>query len=424
MAIQLNRRRLVGVRCCIDNNLMAAIPTPAILPRYLLRFLETFPFMDLTTATTVPSIRKSELERIKVPVPPLDEQDRIVVIFESLLAKAILAKKRIARVRALSKNFRQAVLAAACSGKLTEDWRKAHSISEIQSRQLLSEILLMRRESAANGRKSYTPPAQPDGSVLGETPVEWEIVSMDALACRITSGSRDWKQYYREDGPGTFVMAQNVRPLSFDRSYRLAVAPPEDDSDATRSAIAQHDILVTIVGANTGDVCRVSEHIEKHYVCQSVALIRPVEARTSRFLELYLNSPSHGQAQFQEWIYGEGRPHLSFDHLRTAAIALPSIDEQDEIVRRVETLFMLADAIEKRVGAATLRAERLTQAILAKAFRGELVPTEAELARREGREYEPASVLLKRIREEREKAGAEKPLGPKARTGSKRQTAS
>ena len=72
--------------------------------------------------------------------------------------------------------------------------------------------------------------------------------------------------------------------------------------------------------------------------------------------------------------------------------------EQHEIVRRVEALFRLADAIDKRVAAATARAEKLTQAILAKAFRGELVPTEAELARREGREYEPASVLLERIR--------------------------
>jgi type I restriction enzyme S subunit len=70
---------------------------------------------------------------------------------------------------------------------------------------------------------------------------------------------------------------------------------------------------------------------------------------------------------------------------------------------RIEALFKLADAIEKRIAAATLRTEKLTQAILAKAFRGELVPMEAELARREGREYEPASVLLERIKKEREK---------------------
>ena len=78
--------------------------------------------------------------------------------------------------------------------------------------------------------------------------------------------------------------------------------------------------------------------------------------------------------------------------------------EQREIVRRVEAIFKLADTIEKRVAAPTKRAEKLTQAILAKAFRGELVATEPELARRDGRSYEPASALLERIRAKREKA--------------------
>lgn len=72
----------------------------------------------------------------------------------------------------------------------------------------------------------------------------------------------------------------------------------------------------------------------------------------------------------------------------------------------MEALFKMADAIEKRVAAATVRAERLTQAILTQAFRVELVPTEAELARQEGREYEPASMLLERIRAERARAEA------------------
>jgi hypothetical protein len=60
-------------------------------------------------------------------------------------------------------------------------------------------------------------------------------------------------------------------------------------------------------------------------------------------------------------------------------------------------LFALADKIESRVALATERVEKTTQAILAKAFRGELVPTEAELARQQNRDYEPASVLLERI---------------------------
>ena len=99
---------------------------------------------------------------------------------------------------------------------------------------------------------------------------------------------------------------------------------------------------------------------------------------------------------------GSTRDFLNQNILRSILFPLPPIEEQHEIVRRVETLFKLAETIEKRVEAATKRADKLTQAILAKAFRGELVPTEAELARREGRAYEPASALLEHIRSRRE----------------------
>lgn len=71
-------------------------------------------------------------------------------------------------------------------------------------------------------------------------------------------------------------------------------------------------------------------------------------------------------------------------------------------------MFNLTEIIEKRVAAATVRTEKLTQAILSKAFRGELVPTEAELARREGRSYQSAFALLEKIKEE---TGNFKPQG-------------
>ena len=90
--------------------------------------------------------------------------------------------------------------------------------------------------------------------------------------------------------------------------------------------------------------------------------------------------------------------------IQTIPIHLPPIEEQHEIVCRVDALFKLSDAIEKRVAAASVRAEKMTLATLAKAFRGELVPTEAELARREGRTYEPASVLTAKIKAQRKDA--------------------
>jgi type I restriction enzyme S subunit len=98
---------------------------------------------------------------------------------------------------------------------------------------------------------------------------------------------------------------------------------------------------------------------------------------------------------------GSDLPHITGTGVSEFTLPFPPPDEQQEIVRRVDALFALADRIEAKVAAARKRADQLTEAVLAKAFRGELVPTEAELARAEGRNYEPASVLLERIRAER-----------------------
>src|SRR5207247_3944756 len=110
----------------------------------------------------------------------------------------------------------------------------------------------------------------------------------------------------------------------------------------------------------------------------------------------------HGDPHVTEQIFGNirgvTRPGFNTTLLEVVRLPLPPLEEQHEIVRRVEALFKLADKIEERVNVATKRADKLNQAIFAKAFRGELVPTEAELARKEGRTYEPASVLLTRIK--------------------------
>jgi type I restriction enzyme S subunit len=95
---------------------------------------------------------------------------------------------------------------------------------------------------------------------------------------------------------------------------------------------------------------------------------------------------------------GSGPQALNCQRVRELPFVLAPITEQQEIVRRVDALFALADRIEEQYEKAKMQVDALTQSILAKAFRGELVPTEAELAAREGRAYESAAQLLERIR--------------------------
>jgi type I restriction enzyme S subunit len=93
-----------------------------------------------------------------------------------------------------------------------------------------------------------------------------------------------------------------------------------------------------------------------------------------------------------------GQQGVSGEDVKGQPFALPPTEEQAEIVRIVQKMFALADRIEARLTAATFRAEKLPQSILSKAFKGELVPTEAELARAEGRSFESAEEMLKRVR--------------------------
>ena len=83
---------------------------------------------------------------------------------------------------------------------------------------------------------------------------------------------------------------------------------------------------------------------------------------------------------------------MNLENIRDVVVALPPLPEQEEIVRRVEALFALAGQIETRYAKAKAHVEKLTQSILAKAFRGELVPQDPN--------DEPAEALLRRIRQQ------------------------
>jgi len=374
-----------------------------------------------------------DFDQIKVfglSLPPRSEQERIADALDELLSDLDAGVAALERVRGKLKLYRAAVLKAAVEGALTAEWRTRHPHTEPAS-ELLKRLLTERRrrweeeqlrkfkekgrEPPKNWKAGYQEPVVYDPTELPELPAGWILASMDAITIRITSGSRDWQRYYGS-GTGTFVMAQNVRPGRFDSSHRQPVNPPADDPSCERSRVEENDLLVTIVGANTGDVCRIPEPLSEHYVCQSVALMRPVEKRTARYLELYYNSQNGGLRNYRRYIYGAGRPHLSFDQLKMTPVAIPPIEEQEAIVEAVEGQLSVIDHLESDLVAKLTSAQALRQSILRHAFSGKLVPQDPN--------DEPASELLKRIAAEREQrvreaAAAKRLNGHKPRRAAK-----
>lgn len=179
------------------------------------------------------------------------------------------------------------------------------------------------------------------------------------------------------------------------RLENVAHVNPPAGGEGRRTQVKTGDLLITITGANVTQAALVRSEVPEAYISKHVALVRLSNIEWGSFIYLWITSPAHGRKELLEAAYGARKPSLNLDNIRDLVVALPPIPEQHEIVRQVEALFRLADAIEAKVSAAAVRAEKLTQAILA--FRGELVPTEAELARVEGRGFEPAAALLERI---------------------------
>jgi type I restriction enzyme S subunit len=367
---------------------------------FLMRFLMQRTVVEYahhhSAGVQLPRVSFSKLAELEFPVPPIAEQKRIVAKVEELLARVNAARARLAKIPLLLKRFRQSVLAAACSGQLTAEWRDEHADTTPVTT-LLDNLAPERRAcwQKRNPRRKYVPPLRVAPEELPEIPAPWAWTNFDHCSWEITVGHvGPMKNRYVDSGI-PFLRSQNVRPLRFSPEG-LVFIEPDFHGSLRKSALYGGEILVTRSGANTGDCCVYPEDAREAN-CADLVITRPLSGLLPQYGAIYVSSPD-GQARIGLRETGMAQPHFNIGAMRVKAFPLPPTSEQQEIVRRVDALFALADKIEARVQTATARVEKITQAILAKAFRGELVPTEAELARQEGRDYESADQLLARIK--------------------------
>lgn len=352
--------------------------------------------------TGIPHVDPGLFWNLEVPLAPLAEQRRIVEKVEQLLARVNAARERLARVPAILKRFRQAILAAACSGRLTADWRDQHPEVEPASK-LLLRISKFRSERAEKSRQARCVRStsaefdeEHDETVRGELPDSWTRCRVDQIATVCLGGTPSRKTHSYWNGDIAWVSSGEVANCRINTTRERITRQGLTGSNA--KVYPRGTVLIAMIGEGK---TRGQAAILDIDACtnQNVAgLVVDAGSIVSDFVWLWALSQYERNRAVGR---GGAQPALNGEKVRALTLPLPPFDEQGEIVRRVEAVFKLADAIERRVAAATARAEKLTQAILAKAFRGELVPTEAELARREGRSYESADELLERIRSER-----------------------
>jgi type I restriction enzyme S subunit len=346
----------------------------------------------LQTGSGMPFISMSNAQKLRVPLPPLNEQHRIVEKLEKLLERVERAKASIDNVPKIIKQFRRTVLAAACSGRLVEQDPNDEPASELVKRiraerkKKWEQDLIPKRKDPR--KHKYEEPPEPDTSELPDLPSGWVWTTLVQVA-NIVTGTTPSKS--RKDFYGRYIPF--IKPGDLDKGENIDSAGEHLSKEGAKQAriLPKGSVMVTSIGATIGKTGIACAPVATNQQINSVVCehgIAPKYAyyycRSELFQRLMIANASSTTLP----IVNKGR----FAQL---PIAVPPNGEQHRIVAKVDGLFKLATAIESSVTKAQARADNIKQALLAKAFRGELVEQDPN--------DERASALLERIRLEKEK---------------------
>ena len=309
-------------------------------------------------------VTKGTFEKTEISFPPLAEQARIAQALDGLLAQVDTLKARLDALPALIKRFRQSVLSAAVSGQLTEEWR---------------------------GNVEYV---ETDSQI--SIPNSWTACTIGDVA-EVKGGKRlpKGEELTSENTGYPYIRAGQLKDGTVSVDGQLFV-PEHVYSQISRYIVSAGDVYVTIVGACIGDAGVIPPRCNGFNLTENAAKICDFKLPIiSEYLAFWMRS-QHLQQLIKHEIKSGAQGKLALKRIKELPFPCPSCEEQTEIVRRVEQLFTFADQLEAKVATAQTRIDRLTQSILAKAFRGELVPQDPA--------DEPASVLLQRIQTQRANA--------------------
>ncbi|HEI3265724.1 TPA: restriction endonuclease subunit S [Escherichia coli] len=369
-AVRLNRRAIIQTSGLADNNVMAISAILHEMDKFIFHFMNTIDLSEQARSTTVPSIRKGDVENILLSLPPLAEQKIIAEKLDTLLAQVDSTKARLEYAFNKIEIFKRAVMDFAVKGNLTKKWRNKNEINEWVTTQW-ENILLDKQNSFRRG---------PFGGALK-------------------------KDIFVEHG---YKVYEQYCPINDDCSFSRYYITEEKFNEMKKFEVHAGDFLISGAGS-IGRITLVPEGCEKGIINQALLRVRiNDEIYNKKFFLILFRSPMF-QKVIVENSTGSAMQNLkSVKELKKIPVPLPSLSEQREIVRRVEQLFAYADTIEKQVNNALARVNNLTQSILAKAFRGELTAQwraeNPELISGEN----SAAALLEKIKAERAASGGKK----------------
>lgn len=300
---------------CIGRGLAAIRPDDSLDLKYLLYYFRYFEtqLSAKGTGTTFKAINQKLIKNLEIPIPPLNEQSRIVARIEELFSELDKAVDTLKTTKEQLEVYRQAVLKDAFS-----DFEKKDSIRN--------------------------------------------------LTMVVTSGSRGWAKYYSNSG-ALFVRIGNLTHSGIDIDFRdIQHITPPNNAEGVRTRLQPNDVLVSIT-ADLGSIGFVSEKVEEAYINQHIALVRFQNPVQGRFMAWYLRS-EYGQKDLLKNKRGGGKLGLGLDDIRDTPVPIVDNVTATGIVDKVEEQLSVCDSIEKTVDTVLAQADAMRQSILKQAFEG------------------------------------------------------
>ena len=354
--ILYSSRAPIGYIAIADNDIStnqgfkSLVPVNTEISEYMYYCLisRTNNIVSRASGTTFKEISGSEFGLTVVPIPPLEEQHRIVSKIEEILPYIDQYDKAYTRLETLNKKFpenmKKSILQMAMQGKLVERQSEEGTAAE-----LYEQIVAKKAQLIKDGKikKEKPLPEITEDEIPFEIPSNWKWVYINEIAFVTKLAGFEYTKYMANSimpyGEVPIVRAKNIKPNSF-RENEDEFITRELSEQLNRCALDEKCVLMTFIGAGIGEVA-VFDNIRRNHLAPNVAKIVPY-VDINYFLMYYLMSIG-GQAQVFRYMKQTAQPSLSMKVIRKVLVPLPPLEEQKRIVAKIEELLPYCDQLIK-----------------------------------------------------------------------------
>lgn len=311
-------------------------------------------------------------QQINLPLP--DVQEKLLVKIQTIKQDQFLLQQQNSDQLKMVTQLKQSILQEAIQGKLTEDWRKENPdvepASELLKRIKAEKEQLVKDKKLKKGKTINHPLSLIDDIKIPDT---WSWCKADEILFVTKLAGFEYTKHITLVAKGEIpvIRAQNVRPISIDKTNLLYI-DKKTSLLLDRCSLVQECLLVTFIGAGIGDVATFNES-ERWHLAPNVAKMEPFEGCRKLINVKYLNYfllSAIGRKEIFKHIKATAQPSLSMGTIRDIDFPIPPIEEQNDIVQKVEILMQKCQSLEEEIGKSESSAKMLMQAVLKEAFKG------------------------------------------------------